>query len=271
MNFVWIIAFLIVGAGVGNARSEDGVILNDSKWSVLDRIESVRRSYINVNIAIGTNTPAFDEYAFNLMINGAERLRSSWELKSVPPLSVKNITFDAIAMKYGVKGEISTEDGRFNWQFADNALWIFDDKEYTPRSFEFKKDELQRLKKIASKITAKQAEDLARHYLHAIGLTEQGLQLLEPPRVSSYGFADSDGTEHHLPIFDIKWSMPGYDDPAPGVRFDISGITGGVAHYANTSTKLPKAPLPTNYLDMLEILPPTNSAQRLGLKPWPHK
>ena len=226
----------------------------------LQEIEAARHRYINPRLAIATNTPAFDEYAFKLMFDEAERVRSSWKLKRVPPLTVQNVTFDAIATPRGVTGGIATADRRFGWSFTENTLLNFDEKAYTPRSFDTKDSESAQLAKIKTKITAKEAEALARGYLHAIGFTEQKLALVEPPTVNQYVFVTEDKVLHPLPIFKVEW--------APGVRFDISGITGEVAQYINTVLDRPQIPLPTNYADMLDVLPPTNRYQTMGLQPW---
>jgi hypothetical protein len=251
----------------------------------LDEIEAAHVQHYprsNLRIAmIATNTPAFDEYAFNLMFTEAERVRSSWKLKRVPPLTAHNVTWDAVAMKDGVDGGISTSGRRFGWSFTRNALWCFHDIEYTSQSvmykdFTYNRDEQRRLGKIKSKITAKQAEDLARGYLHAIGLTEKQLDFIEPPRVNQFKFRDHDGTIYSLPLFAVGWAIKDWvvieNDPlSPVVSFEISGITGEVATYYNSAPKLPLTPLPTNYLDMLEVLPPTTRMQSNGVQMWPHK
>jgi hypothetical protein len=63
----------------------------------------------------------------------------------------------------------------------------------------------------------------------------------------------------------FAWAL----NPGPGAWFDISGTTRELEECfitAHVSTVLP-----TNYLDMLGVLPPTNSQQMSGLKPWPRK
>jgi hypothetical protein len=237
----------------------------------LQEIERVHHEYIMRHLAIATNTPAFDEYAFKLMLDEAERVTSSWKLERVPPLTVQNVTFDAIATPRGVTGGIATADHRFGWSFTENTLMNFNERAYTPQSFEYKESESAQLAKEKSKITAKEAEAMARGYLHAIGLSEQRLDLVQPPKVEQYTFMDTQQVIHPLPIFKVVWSVRGWDEPAPGVRFDISGVTGQVAQYINTALDRPQFPVPSNYLDMLDILPPTNRAQKAGIQFWPHK
>jgi hypothetical protein len=230
---------------------------------------------------IATNTQAFDEYAFNLMLEQAERLRQAWRLARVPRLGVTNVTWDAVPEKDGVDGGIVVGDaGRsFAWGFWRGALFYYTDEQNQTQRFEYHDDESLRLSKIKSRITAAQAEKMARDYLHAIEMIEKtNLGLIEPPMVEQFKFGLPNGTVSLLPVFRVEWRLPGYGPafdsnggfhPAPGASFDISGVTAEVEHCDITA--LAPKPLPTNYLDMLEILPPTNMEQRIGLKLWPHK
>ncbi|MGO8698809.1 MAG: hypothetical protein ACLQVY_13935 [Limisphaerales bacterium] len=208
------------------------------------------------------------------MLKEAEHVRLVWKLKRVPPLTTSNVTFDAVAKPFGVSGEIGTMDHLFRWDFEYNALRAFVDAQYTPQSFSSRSVGGALAKQIPlgkkkSILTAKQAEELARWYLHALGLTEKQLRLSEPPRVRQYLYFD-EGIEHPLPLFEVAWILSGASEIGPGVTFDISGVTGEVAQYYNTATQ-PGTALPTNYMDMLEILPPTNMHQKVGLGLWPHK
>ena len=189
--------------------------------------------YFFFPIAIATNTPAFDQYAFGLMLKEAEHVRLVWKLKRVPPLTTSNVTFDAVAKPFGVSGEIGTMDHLFRWDFEYNALRAFVDARSTPQSFSSRSVGGALAKQIPlgkkkSILTAKQAEELARWYLHALGLTEKQLRLSEPPRVRQYLYFD-EGIEHPLPLFEVAWILSGASEIGPGVTFDISGVTGEVA------------------------------------------
>ena len=212
---------------------------------------------------MATNTPAFEQYAVNLMLKQANQIRESWHLDVSESLSVDNILFWVQATPYGINGGIGTSDSRYNWGFNWGVLDHFDEKQYRPFSFRYKDDASAKLAKIQSKISAKEAEDIARTALHELGLTEKQLHLIEPPEVNQYTFEESNGVVYPLPMFNVGWHVEGFtgmsEPDSPSVTFDISGITKNVAEYFNPHT--PRVPLPTNYFQMLGL--PTNYLETL--------
>lgn len=224
-------------------------------------------------LRIATNTPAFDEYGFNLMLRTANEMLDKWKLDRTiysNALTLRDVNFKLTAEAGGISGSLSTKDNRYVWGFVDNRWSEFADVPYCPQSFRYNDDESARLAKIKSKITAKEAKALARKYLHALGMTEKQLRLIEPPKVNQYKFEESDGTVYPLPMFNVAWSEKERPD-ARVVVFNISGITGQVAKYLNAALLTPRAPIPTNYADMLNVGWPTNDLQKRGLRPWPPK
>ena len=129
---------------------------------------------------IATNTPAFEQYAVNFMLKQANEVREKWHL-GLAPLTINDIYFQLKATAFGLDGVIETRDGRFLWSFTRSWLTQFQDRHYWPRSFRYKDDESARLAKIKSKITPKQAEQIARDALHTLGFSDKELRLIEPP------------------------------------------------------------------------------------------
>lgn len=213
---------------------------------------------------IATNTLAFEEYGLNLMLAVANETRVKWKLDLPAPLTVNDVLFTLTPTPYGIDGCLSTRDGRFNWALTRNTFEIFQDCRYYPRSFRHKDDESARLAKIASKITAKEAEAIARDVLHGLGLAEKQLRLKEPPAVDQYKFEETDGTIYPLPMFHVAWHVEGDDeDHSPSVTVAVSGITKNVAEYFNADRYAPQVPTPTNYFRLLGL--PDNYLETLPL------
>lgn len=213
---------------------------------------------------IATNTLAFEEYCLNLMLAVANETRVKWKLDLPAPLTINDVLFTFTPTPYGIDGGISTRDGRFNWSLSRNTFEIFQDSKYEPFSFRYKDDESARLAKIKSKITAKEAEAIARGILHGLGLTEKQLRLKEPPAVNQYKFEETDGTVYPLPMFHVAWRVKGGEADYRPVTVDVSGITKNVARYTNTDRYAPQTPTPTNYFRLLGL--PTNYLETVPLK-----
>ena len=220
---------------------------------------------------IATNTLAFERYGFNLMLREAEEVRRIWHLK-VAPLTPTNVHFQLTATAGGVRGGIW--EGPYTWIFSDNSFYRFVNTNLSTQSFRYKDDASAALATIKSKITTTQAETIARRYVELLGVPKKELNLIEPPSVNQYRFEEGDGTMHPLPVFSVVWDAryPGNEITGSAVKFVISGITEEVVEYFNVvALHTPKQPVPGNYLDMLEILPPTNRLQSNGLQMWPHR
>ena len=213
---------------------------------------------------IGTNTPAFEQYAFDIMLTSANQVREAWHLKEAPRLDFKTAWFFAKATKTGVEGGVGTRTGRFNWSFSDNAFDAFQDTNYFPRSFLFHDEASARLTKVKSKITKVEAGTIAQDALHALGLNEETLALKSPPEVIQYTWEESDGKVYQLPIFDVSWHFKEKRWAAQKmellpITMAVSGITKTVVEYHNVlyaGTNPPQA----------GQLPRTNFYQLLGIK-----
>ncbi len=246
---------LVVASDIAAARTPQ----TDSQ----KKIASIGRS--------ATNTPAFEEYGFHLMLTDAEQFRKLWTLDIPTSLSVQNVFFDLKATSRGIDGGIGTRDGRFVWGYMHNDFMHFVDTNYWPQSFRYKDDASAKLAKIKSKINEKEAEAIAREYLHRLGLNEKQLELIEPPSVNQYKFEETDGTVYPLPIFNIAWKIKEIEAPGGSLEMDVSGIINKPVTYFNVTRKRPRHALPTNYYEMLDVQPPTNEWQMLGFKLWPKR
>ncbi len=220
---------------------------------------------------IATNTLAFEEYGFNLMLSEATRFQNLWELDIPQPLSVQHVFFVLVAHSDGVNGEIFTRDRRFVWSFQRNALEAFADTNYWPQSFRYNDEASSKLTKIKSKINAKEAEVIAREYLHRLGLDEKRLGVIEPPAVNQYKFEEKDGTVYPLPIFNIAWKVKEIEATGGSLEMNVSGIIKKPVTYFNVTPNRPHHELPTNYYEMLDVQPPTSEWQMLGFKLWPKR
>ena len=237
---------------------------NDIHLAPTNLVAAARSPYVLTGFdTIASNTPAFEEFGLGYMLAQANAMREAWKLDIPQPLAVNNVTFQIRATPFGLDGGVGQRDGPYTWGFTRGVLTHFYDSRYWPRSFRYKDDESAQLAKIKSKITAKEAEAIARNALHKLGLKEKELHLIEPPEVSQYKFEETNGAIYPLPMFNVRWGVQEWigDQSNHPVGFEVSGITGTVAEYGNFAPALKYPPLPTNYLSMLDL--PTNYFETL--------
>jgi hypothetical protein len=220
--------------------------------------------------SVALNTPAFEEYGFNLMLTYANMVREKWQMDIPKPLAVPNVSFYLKATGQGIDGALGTRDKRYNWAFAHNTLQHFTDTKYYPRFWftatGYDTNKLNEVAEIQSKITLGGALKIARNSLHELGLSEKELKLREPPIVSQISFEDADNKKHYLPLFKIGWTAEDGPEDSEFLVIHVSGITTNVAEYFNVCLSTPRIPMATNYFEMLGVKPPENERQRQGLE-----
>ena len=99
--------------------------------------------------------------------------------------------------------------------------------------------------KIKSKITAKEAEAIARERLHQLGLTEKQLKLIEPPEVNQYKFGGE--RWNSLSLAPCSMWFRGEQrlvEKSLAVSFNISGITKQVSDFFMASMVSPRCQYP---------------------------
>ncbi len=215
--------------------------------------------------AIATNTPAFDAWAMEFMLNQANAMREKWRLDIPRPLTVDDVWFAVSPTVHGIEGHLMTRDQRFKWSFDRNVLCAFEDRKFFAPSFRYRDDESARLAKIKSQITKKEAEAIARKALYELfGMTEEQLGLKKTVEVNQYKFTESNGKVYPLPLFEVRWRMTGPRQySAKNLEYtplfmEISGIITNVVNYShpeyiNLTSPLPRPVVPTNYFQMLGL------------------
>ena len=234
-----------------------------------------------IPLGIAPVTPAFEEWAFNVMLSKAAGMWDKWQLGGGQPLTMTNLIFGLRPTIFGFDGYILTRDGRFQWIFRTNSMSAFYDEDFSRHLTAFLMREFSPggategydeegagFATIKSKITAKEATAIARDRFHQLGLTEAQLDLIEPPEVTQYDYTDRERRDHPLPLFKVGWKTK--QSPGPGdirLWFEISGITKQVVEYDIMAQNMPLTPTPTNYYEMLGVKPPKNWRQEMGLEP----
>lgn len=233
---------------------------------------------------ISTNSPAFEEYGFNLMLSQVNQMAERWKLELPHPLRVNEVVFWLKPKATSMQWILATRNARYCWDFDDGWVRSFIDEPNSRRAYLINtnapgyvsSEVLGRMAKTKSKITETEAIRMARDCIHALGFTEAQLRLHEPPTVERDHFTDDDGTRYEVPLFEVGWSVEGAFPDRTLVRLTISGITSNVVEYFNADPNTPRIPLPTNYFRMLGL--PTNYLEtlsrrdrlRLGLPPLPN-
>ena len=168
---------------------------------------------------ISTNSPAFEEYGFNLMLSQVNQMAERWKLELPHPLRVNEVVFWLKPKATSMQWILATRNARYCWDFDDGWVRSFIDEPNSRRAYlintnapGFASSEgLGRVAKTKSKITEAEAIRMARDCLHALGLTETQLRLHEPPTVERDHFTDEDGTRYEVPLFAVGWSVEGAD------------------------------------------------------------
>ena len=195
---------------------------------------------------IATNTLAFEEYGLNMMLAVANETRVKWKLDLPAPLTVNDVLFTLTRRLTELTAVSAQEMAASIGRFRGTHLRAFKTVKSYPRSFRHKDDESARLTKIKSKITAKEAEAIARGVLHeAWAYRETTPPQKSPPAVNQYKFEETDGTVYPLPMFNVAWCVEGDDDNFPPVTVDVYGISKNVAEYYDLSRYAPRVPTPT--------------------------
>ena len=219
---------------------------------------------------ISTNSPAFEEYGFNLMLSQVNQMAERWKLELPHPLRVNEVVFWLKPKATSMQWILATRNARYCWDFDDGWVRSFIDEPNSRRAYlintnapGFASSEvLGRVAKTKSKITEAEAIRMARDCLHALGLTETQLRLHEPPTVERDHFTDEDGTRYEVPLFAVGWSVEGADPETRLVEITVSGITSNIVEYLNADPNTPRIALPTNYFQMLGL--PTNYLETLS-------
>jgi hypothetical protein len=219
---------------------------------------------------ISTNTPVFEEYGFNLMLAMGNEMLEKWKLEQPHFLGVNNVVFWLKPKPTCIQWVLSTRDGHYTWSFDNGWINLFRDNENSSRAYLINtnapgmvNDEVvERMVRTKSKITERQAVQMARDYLHAIGLDEKQLRLHEPPKVERDGYTADDGKRYQVPLFAVGWSVEGANPDIELLRIAVSGITSNIVDYFNGNPNTPRVALPTNYFPMLNL--PTNYVETLS-------
>lgn len=265
----WQVCFVAVLMPVSRLSAEQATnaVLSTPLSSIAAARSSVREPEYG---RISTNSPAFEEYGFNLMLSQVNQMAERWKLELPHPLRVNEVVFWLKPKATSMQWILATRNARYCWDFDDGWVRSFIDEPNSRRAYlintnapGFASSEvLGRVAKTKSKITEAEAIRMARDCLHALGLTETQLRLHEPPTVERDHFTDEDGTRYEVPLFAVGWSVEGADPETRLVEITVSGITSNIVEYLNADPNTPRIALPTNYFQMLGL--PTNYLETLS-------
>ena len=190
---------------------------------------------------MSSNTPAFLRYGAGLMLSMANDLREKWRL-DCPPLTTNNVRFDLNMTEKGVGGKLYSRPERFIWTFKTNTLCEMVDMDNSPYyvSNYFRARANHKTVIITNHLDRMTAIAIARNYIAALGVPVDKLPTLEPPPIIRRVQRD------------FAFSLRGTNGRA---TFYISDFAKQVAEYQGSGECALHQPLPTNYLQMLEVTP----------------
>ncbi len=231
---------------------------------------------------IPTNTFAFQEYALDTLIKQAKVINEKWHIE-IPASADRATNLLTIPTIEGMEGGV-TIDNRYRLGIRSGRFIYFNDQLYsdysTPPNYlmsnlppaemvrQMREDvdrSIQASLLQAQKtnlLTKEKALQVAREALKQIGIEEKNfpsamtgaLNRKELPvaEVTQSSFPDRTGKLHWLPHYTIRWTYPGASvGPA---TMEVSGVTKKVTHYESDAAPV-TIPIPTNYYQMLNIIP----------------
>lgn len=204
--------------------------------------------------SVGTNTPAFNNWAVNFMLTQANLVLTNWGLERNGPVTTNDTTWYYYPSQYGLCGSIATTDGRYLWGFSYGKMDAVHDEDYFGRTLAYSEQKSAELAKVKSLITKTEARKIAEDALHALGFTPALLGVRARPTVTQYNY-EIGGKQLPLPLFRVVWTDPDDDENRPVLDVEVSGILKKVVSYSNYARHTPRFPLPTNYFEMLGIKP----------------
>jgi len=217
---------------------------------------------------VPTNTPAFCEYALDFLLQAANTANTQLNLGLPKPITSDHVTqLRAVPMTNGWDGGITVLD-RYAFGVTKGKLSGFFDFQYWWRGLERDFPSLKELAQHPTRMTKKQALQIARSVLVKLGLSEKTLGLAVSPEVRQYMHEPPEPAKPQpLPLFEVSWPA-GKGSQINNVEMQISALTTNVVNYRNWVWD--PAPLPTNYFSLLGVS--TNFAEwdsKFGYGPKP--
>ena len=84
---------------------------------------------------ISTNSPAFEEYGFNLMLSQVNQMAERWKLELPHPLRVNEVVFWLKPKATSMQWILATRNARYCWDFDDGWVRSFIDEPNSRRAY----------------------------------------------------------------------------------------------------------------------------------------
>jgi hypothetical protein len=200
---------------------------------------------------IQTNTPAFQEYAFHVMLTNAQAVAKAWYLDNSLMTTNQITSFQAFPTPYGVRGSINfckrysfnSYLGWFN-RFIDisNNCMIFETD-----NVETNDAILEQWMRATNHLTMKRAQQIAISSMRSIGIPLNKLGFNKPTNSRQRKYQWKDGKIYPLPYYEFEWRT---DEHV--CRVDVSGINSNIVHFFIVGPSI-RLYMPTNYFELLDL------------------
>lgn len=233
---------------------------------------------------IPTNSPAFKDYAFRLMLSNAEAIAAKWRLDSSIIMSNKITRFEANPFPHGPTAGIVFGD-RYVFGIQDGGCIGFSDGDFYSGAVFPRFTRLSDMERLRNEIIAleykwlratnhlnlKKARRIAEYAMRSVGIRIEKLPGFETPLSAKQMKINDDTTseileggsvvvrrkerpnEYKLPYYEFRWETKRKRGvPRAVCEIHVSGITSNVVHFSFVGS-CPISPSPTNYLEMLGL------------------
>ncbi len=208
---------------------------------------------------IHTNTPQFQDYAFQEMFSHATNMITAWNLDLPRPIATNTVTdFKAVPYPAGAGGNIILSN-RFYFQWLYGGLPTFNDQTYsclrtlTP-DLDTNNAVLEEWMRATNLLTMEKAQQVAESAMKSVGLPLDKLGFKKPNEAHQRKYEWKDGKIYPLPYYQFYWKTE-----KAACTVDVSGIIGKVVYFSYTDFKgaYLRFQKPANYFEMLGL--PTNA------------
>lgn len=218
---------------------------------------------------IQTNTPAFQEYAFNSMFQQATNLVEKWNLDLPRPVTTNMVTrFMAKASVSGYTGTIVFSN-RFSFGWLLGHFSMFGDephREIRAKTLDVDTNDalFEQWMQATNLLTMKKARVIAESVMCSVGVPMGTGKFKKPDYQTQMTYDWKDDKKHPMPFYRFRWDT----DHRQSYNYEVqvSGITSNVLEcYFSITSPFLRSPKPTNYFEMLGLPANPVFVRRLSL------
>jgi hypothetical protein len=211
---------------------------------------------VGVLNSLSTNTPKFQEYAFNSMFHQASNMIANWNLDLPRPITTNMVTrFIAKPSVSGYTGTLIFSN-RFSFGWDRGWFSTFVDEPYSEiraKTLDVDANDalFERWMRATNHLTMEKARAIAELVMRSVGIPIRNGKFAKPDYQTQMTYEWKDGKKYPMPFYRFRWDTK---DLWYNYEVQVSGITSNVLEcYFSISSPYLRSPFPTNYFEMLGL------------------